>query len=63
VFENRVLRRIFGSKEDKVTGRWRKLHNEERSDLFSSPSVIGVFNSKRMKWALNASRMRGEEHI
>jgi hypothetical protein len=42
VFENRVLRRIFGPQRDKVTGEWRKLHNEERRDLYSSPSIIRI---------------------
>jgi len=49
VFENRVLRRIFGPKRDKVTGEWRKLHNEELNDLYSSPS-IRVIKSRRMRW-------------
>jgi hypothetical protein len=51
VFENRVLRRIFGPKRDEVTGEWRKLHNEELHDLYSSPSVIRIINSRRMGWA------------
>ena len=50
VFESRVLRRIFGSKRDGVTGNWRKLHNEELHDLYSSPNVIRVIKSRRMKW-------------
>ena len=48
VFENRVLRRTFGSKMDKVTGEWRKLHNEELIDLYSSPSIFRVVKSRRM---------------
>jgi len=44
VFENRVLRRIFGPKRDEVTGEWRKLHNEELSDLYSSPNIVRVIN-------------------
>jgi hypothetical protein len=50
VFENRVLRRIFGSKRDEVAGGWRKLHNEELHDLYSSPSIIRMIKSKRMRW-------------
>jgi hypothetical protein len=51
VFENRVLRRIFGPKRDEVTGEWRKLHNEELRDLYSSPSIIRIIKSRRMRWA------------
>jgi len=51
VFENRVLRRLFGSKREEVTGEWRKLHNEELSDLYSLPSIVGVAKSRRMRWA------------
>jgi hypothetical protein len=50
VFENRVLRRIFGPKMDEVTGEWRKLHNKELRDLYSSPSIIRIIKSKRMRW-------------
>jgi hypothetical protein len=46
MFENRVLRRIFGSKGDEVTGEWRKLHNEELRDLYSSPSIIKIIKSR-----------------
>jgi hypothetical protein len=49
VFENRVLRRIFGPKRDEVTGGWRKLHNEELHNLFSSPSIIRMIKSRKMK--------------
>jgi hypothetical protein len=49
VFENRVLRRIFGPKRDEVTGKWRKLHNKEFHDLYSSPSIIRIIKSRRMK--------------
>jgi hypothetical protein len=51
VFENRVLRRIFGLKRDEVTGERRKLHKEELRDLYSSPSIIGIIKSRRMRWA------------
>ena len=50
VFEKRVLRRIFGTKRDKVTGEWRKLHYEELNDLYSSPNIVRVIKSKRMRW-------------
>jgi hypothetical protein len=49
MFENRVLRRIFGPKRDEVTGEWRKLHNEELCDLYSSPSIIRIIKSRRMR--------------
>jgi hypothetical protein len=51
VFENRVLRRVFGPKRDEVTGEWRKLHNEELSDLYSLPSIVWVVKSRRIRWA------------
>jgi hypothetical protein len=51
VFENRVLRRIFGPKRDGVAGEWRRLHNEELNDLYSSPNIIRVIKSRRMWWA------------
>ena len=51
VFENRVLRRIFGPKRDEVTGEWRKLYNEELNDLYSSPNIVRVIKSRRMRWA------------
>jgi hypothetical protein len=50
VFENRVLRRIFGPKRDEITGEWRKLYNKELYDLYSSPNIIWVMKSRRMKW-------------
>jgi hypothetical protein len=56
VFENRVLRRIFGSKRDGVTGGWRKLHNEEPQNFFSS-SIIRVMKSRRMRLAVHVARM------
>ena len=51
VFENRVLRRIFGPKRDEVKGEWRKLHNEELHNLYSSPNIVRVIKSRRMRWA------------
>jgi hypothetical protein len=57
VFENRVLRRIFGPKRDEVTGEWRKLHNKELHDLYSSPNIIGIIKSRRMRWAGHVARM------
>jgi len=59
-FENMVLRRIFGQRRDEVTGEWRRLHNEELSDLYSSPSIVRVTKSRRMRWAGHVARM-GEE--
>jgi hypothetical protein len=52
-----VLRRIFGPKRDEVTGEWRKLHNKELLDLYSSPSIIRIFKSRRMRWAGHVARM------
>jgi hypothetical protein len=57
VFENRMLRRIFGPKRDEVTGEWRKFHNKELRDLYSSPSIIRIIKSRRMRWACHVARM------
>ena len=57
VFENRVLRRIFGPKRDEVTGEWRKLHNEELNDLYCLPNIVRVIKSRRMKWVGHVARM------
>jgi hypothetical protein len=61
VFENRVLRRIFGPKRDEVTGSWRKLHNEELHNLYRSPSIIRMIKSGRMRWAGHVAR-KGERN-
>jgi hypothetical protein len=57
VFKNRVLRGIFGPKRDEVTAEWRKLHNEELRDLYSSPSIITIITSRRMRRAGHVARM------
>ena len=57
VFENRVLRRKFGPKRDGVTGEWRKLHNEELNDLYSSTNIVRVIKSRRLRWAGRVARM------
>ena len=62
VFENRVLRRVFGPKRDEVTGEWRKLHNEELNDVYCSTNTFGVIKSRRMRWAGNVAHM-GERCI
>jgi hypothetical protein len=56
-----VLRRIFGLKRDEVTGEWRKLHNEELHDLYSSPSIIRIMKAMKMRWAGHVARLGGEE--
>jgi hypothetical protein len=57
VFENRVLRRIFGPKRDEVTGGWRKLHYEELHNLYSSPSIIRMIKSRRVRWSRHVAQM------
>ena len=57
MFENRVLRRIFGPGRDGITGEWRKLHNEELDDLYSSPNIVRVIKSRRLRWAGHVARM------
>jgi hypothetical protein len=57
IFENRVLRRIFGPKRDEVAGGWRKLHNEELHGLYSSPSIVRVIKARRIRWAGHVARM------
>jgi hypothetical protein len=56
--ENRVLRRIFGPKRDEVTGEWKKLHNEELHNLYSSLNIIRMIKTRRMRWAGHVARMR-----
>jgi hypothetical protein len=63
VFENRVLRRIFGPKSDGVTGGWRKLHNEEVHNLYSSPSIIRIIKWRRMRWAGHVARMGEKRNV
>jgi hypothetical protein len=58
VFENRVLRRVFGSKRDEVTGEWGKLHNEELNDLYFSPNIVRVVKSRKMSWSGQVARTR-----
>jgi hypothetical protein len=60
VFENMVLRRIFGPRREEVTGEWRRMHNEELNDLYSSSNIVRVIKSRRMRWAGHVARM-GEE--
>jgi hypothetical protein len=57
VFENRVLRRMFGPKRDEVTGVWKELHNKELHNLYSSPSIISTIKSRRIRWAEHVARM------
>ena len=52
VFENRVLRKMYGTTRDEATGEWRKLHNEQLHDLWSSPNIVNLIKSRRMRWAV-----------
>jgi hypothetical protein len=63
VFENRVLKRRFGSKRCEVTGGWRKLHNEELRDLYPSPSIIRIMKLRRMIWAVHVARMGEKRNV
>jgi hypothetical protein len=62
MFENRVLRRVFGTKRDEVTEEWRKLHNEELNDLYTLPNIVRVVKSRRRRWADHVTCM-GEERV
>jgi len=57
VFENRVVRRIFETKRDELTGEWRTLHNEELNDVYSSPNIVRVIKWRRMRWVGHVARM------
>jgi hypothetical protein len=57
IFENRVLKRIFGPKRDEVTGEWRRLHNKELHAVYSSPNISRVIKSRRLRWAVHVARM------
>jgi hypothetical protein len=63
VFENKMLRKIFGPKRDEVTGGWRKLHNEELRDLYSSTSIIRIIKSRRMMWAGHVGKMGEKRNV
>ena len=63
VFENMVLRRIFGPRRDKVKGEWRRLHNEELNDLYSSSNIVQVIKLRRMRWAGHVAHMGVERGV
>ena len=63
VFENMVLRRIFGPRRDEVTGEWRTLHNEELNDLYCSPNIVRVIKWRRMRWARHVARTGDESGV
>jgi len=63
LFENRVLRRIFEPKRDKVTGEWRKLHNEELNDAYSSPNIVRAIKLRRVRWAGHVARMEERRRV
>jgi hypothetical protein len=63
VFENRALKRIFGPKRDEVTGEWRKLHEEELNDLYSSPNIVRVIKWRRMRWSGYVARMGERRNV
>ena len=61
VFENRVLRRVYGPRRNEVTREWRKLYNEEFNNLYSSPNIVWVIKSRRMRWEGHVAHMEGDE--
>ena len=63
MFENMLLRRIFGPRRDEVTGEWRRLHNDELNDLYSSPNIVRVIKSRRMRWAGHVAHMGQERGV
>jgi hypothetical protein len=63
VFENKVLRKIFGPRRDEVTGDWRRLHNEELNDLYCSPNVVRMIKSRRMRWVVHVARTGAERGV
>ena len=63
VFENRVLRRIFGPRRDEVTREWRKLHNQRLNDMYCSPNIVRVLKSRRIGWAENVARIRERRSV
>ena len=63
MFENMVLRRIFGPRRDEVTGEWKRLHNEELNDFYCSPNMVRVIKSRRMRWAGHVARMDEERGV
>jgi len=63
VFESMVLRRIFGPRRDEVTGEWRRLHNVELNDFYSSPNIVRVIKSRRMRWAGHVAHMDEERGV